>query len=157
MFGFLIAAIGGAGLMYFLDPQQGNRRRALLRDQLTRFMNQTQDQMADTRQDLGNRAHGVVADARYRTSNEPVDDMTLAARVRSEMGRVVSHPGAVNVMAIKGRITLHGQILRNEVDKLLSTVKSVPGVIEVDNQLDVYDQPNNIPNLQGGLQRPGQS
>jgi osmotically-inducible protein OsmY len=148
MFGWMIAALGGAGLMYFLDPGMGRRRRALLRDQLVKFRNRFEDTAQATQKHVENRAQGIAAETRSRLQQEPVSDETLVARVRSEMGRVVTHTRAIDVTANQGRVTLRGNILASEVDSLLRTVRAVPGVQDVDNQLRLHDQPENMPQPQ---------
>ena len=52
----------GAGLMYILDPDQGRRRRALLRDKLVSASNKASDAAGKTSRDLSNRAQGVIAE-----------------------------------------------------------------------------------------------
>lgn len=138
----------GAGLMYFLDPRGGRRRRALLRDQLAKAVNRSQDRVEALSKDVPNRAKGAVLEAQKRLQPEEVDDPTLAARVRAKMGRVVSHPGAINVLANQGHVTLSGHVLANEVQPLIATVRDVPGVAHVENQLQVDAEAANIPDLQ---------
>lgn len=61
----LLGAFGiGALLMYFFDPVSGNRRRALLRDQLVHARHEVGDFAEGTAKDLRNRAQGVVAEAK---------------------------------------------------------------------------------------------
>jgi len=60
----LLYGIGlGAALMYILDPDQGRRRRALLRDKLVGATNQASDVIGKTTRDLRNRAQGVIHEA----------------------------------------------------------------------------------------------
>lgn len=123
----------GAGCMYFLDPYQGRRRRALVRDQLLSACVQSGDFLAKAIRDLGNRASGIMAETCYAWTEEEVDDATLVARVRSQVGRAVSHPRAIEVTATQGRVTLRGPVLAHEVSRLLQMVRSVRGVQAVDN------------------------
>src|SRR5919198_206940 len=61
----MLAGIGmGAGLMYWLDPVQGRRRRALVRDQLISGLAQSADLLDKAARDLRNRAWGSAAEAR---------------------------------------------------------------------------------------------
>lgn len=53
----------GAALMYFLDPDRGRTRRALLRDKVVGLSNDLGDAAAGTARDLRNRAQGVIAEA----------------------------------------------------------------------------------------------
>ncbi len=60
----LLCGIGlGAALMYILDPSQGRRRRALLRDKLVGATNKAGDVIGKTSRDLRNRAQGVIHEA----------------------------------------------------------------------------------------------
>jgi len=61
----LLAGVGvGAVVMYLLDPEQGRRRRALLRDQLLKAQRVTGEAMEGRSRDLANRAQGAVAETR---------------------------------------------------------------------------------------------
>lgn len=141
----------GAGLMYLLDPDRGNRRRALIRDQAAHLTHQAGDAMGARAKDVGNRARGVVAETTARLRPEEVTDERLVARVRSKMGRVVSHPRSIIVTAHQGRVTLSGPILAGEVGDLLATVAAVRGVTDVENRLDVREAAENWPAPQGEM------
>lgn len=145
----------GALLMYILDPVRGPRRRSLARDRVIRIVHKTGDALDATTRDLRNRAIGAVAEMRNRFAREQVDDDVLVARVRSRMGRVVSHPHSIDVTATDGHVTLRGQILAREVKPLLRAVRFVRGVRSVENQLDIQESQDGQPSLQGGRRRPG--
>jgi uncharacterized membrane protein len=152
----MLSGIGlGAILMYILDPDRGNRRRAILRDKLVRAAHKTGDAMDASARDLSHRARGMVAEARSRIRHEPVADDILVERVRAKLGRVVSHPGSIDVTVHDGRVALRGPILHDEVNRALATTYLVRGVRAVDNQLEVHAEPGDVPGLQGGRTRPG--
>ncbi|HEV8577796.1 MAG TPA: BON domain-containing protein [Thermoanaerobaculia bacterium] len=139
----------GAGLMYLLDPQGGGRRRALARDKAVHLLKKGGETARKTSRDLGNRTKGRLAEARSSLRRVAVDDDILRDRVRSKIGRLVSHPSAIEVAAQDGCVVLSGPVLASEVDPLLSAVNSVKGVCGVENRLDVHEQPGNISALQG--------
>lgn len=141
----------GTGLMYLLDPDRGRRRRALLRDKGAWAARKTGDCIRVTARDLRNRTQGIT----HLHSSEPVDDRKLAERVRSKLGRVVSHPSAIQVDAQNGAVTLSGPILVEEMPELLSCVNGVRGVNQVINNLEAHEQADNHPALQGGRERQG--
>ena len=139
----------GAGLMYFLDPARGARRRARMRDRLTHASRVTGEAAGATGRDVANRAAGVAA--RIRGNREGgVDDSVLRERVRSQIGRAISHPRAIRVDVADGIVSLSGPILMDEVSPLLSAVERVRGVRDVVNQLEEHHEPGRIPALQGG-------
>lgn len=149
----LIGSLAGAGLMFFIDPQQGKRRRALLRDQFVKLQNTASEQIEATTEMTADRVRGAVAETKKRISPEEVSDETLVAQIRSEMGRYVSHPGSVEVTASNGVVTLTGDILASELEPFVAKVKSMPSVSEVDNRLQAHETAASKPNLQGGKTR----
>jgi len=146
----------GAGLMYLLDPQTGRRRRALARDQFVSAVNQLDDCIDATSRDVMHRLRGVVAESRSMFDSEPVDDAVLVDRIRSKLGRIVSHPHAIQVLAQDGRVTLNGTILEHELPCLMRTISSMHGVQNVEDRLDVRHEAGDTPSLQGGIPRPGE-
>lgn len=146
---WLTGAGVGAGLMYVLDPSRGNRRRALVRDQISHSWHKTGDLLDKASRDLQNRTQGMIAATKSRFSREEVSDQVLAERVRAELGRVVSHPSAISVTIEQGHVSLTGPILADEVKRLLKTANKVRGVTGVENLLEVHQQPDDVPALQG--------
>jgi hypothetical protein len=71
------------------------------------------------------------------------------------LGRVVSHPGAITVVARDGVVSLGGPILLEEVPHLLTAAARVSGVKDIVNDLEPHSQAENHPALQGGRQRQG--
>ncbi len=145
----------GAGLMFLLDPDMGGRRRAILRDKLISLGRLAAWAADKTSRDVKNRFYGTVASTKSRFTDEDVSDDVLVERVRSQMGRAVSHPHAISVTARDGRVTLSGEILSEEVDELIRSVKAVKGVKDIDKQLSAHDEPGDISSLQGGRSRRG--
>jgi uncharacterized membrane protein len=142
----------GAGAMYLLDPERGARRRSLLRDRVIHAGNKFGGGMTATARDTRNRALGAAASLRSRFQADEVDDAVLHERVRSAIGRVVSHPGAVTVTAYDGRVALSGHVLADEVNELIRRVERVRGVREVRNEMEIHRTSNGVPDLQRGGQ-----
>lgn len=138
----------GAGLMYFLDPRDGRRRRALLRDQGVHVGRLERTLLGKAGRDLSNRAHGLAERVRHPTAKN-VPDEVLADRVRSKLGRVVSHPGAIEVQACDGCVVLWGPVLAHEHAGLVSAVQGVTGVCDVIDRLEPHERAADIPSLQG--------
>lgn len=139
----------GAGLMYLLDPDRGRRRRAMVRDQVVSSWHDLDDAVDTASRDLKNRARGVIAETRSRIRGEEVDDQVLTARIRSRIGRVVSHPHAVDVEVEGGCVTLRGPVLESEKSALVSTVKGMRGVEGVIDRLETHEDAGRVPGLQG--------
>jgi BON domain-containing protein len=146
----LIAGIiMGAGVMYLLDPERGARRRSRLRDQGIHLGRKLGDGVAATARDVRNRSAGTAAELRSRFRRGQVDDEILHDRVRSAIGRVVTHPGAITVTVSDGRVTLTGHVLADELDDLIERVQRVRGVSEVRNELEMHRSADGVPALQG--------
>jgi len=147
----------GAGLMYLLDPNRGRTRRAIARDKAASLYSDSADYAGKIQRDLRNRAAGVAAGVKGKlTSEDEIADQKLEARVRAKLGRATAHPHPIRVRAERGCVTLEGPILAHEVDGLVSAIRSVAGVSEVQNRLQVHEAPGNIPDLQGDKEWPGE-
>lgn len=150
--GALLGAAAGALLMYFLDPQKGRTRRSLIRNKLFSWNRRAFNRGERIAEDLKNRAYGKFQKLQHRRKAANVDDETLEQRVRSAIGRKVSHVKSIKIFVNNGEVGLAGPILNHEVDELIATVESVPGVVRVYDELSKYERAGSIPELQGDRQ-----
>src|SRR5829696_2833645 len=145
-----LAAVGlGATAMYFLDPQRGRRRRHVISDKFVHAAKEARGAVGSTSRDLQNRAEGLAAVARRQLRQDRTEDEVLVERVRAALGRSVSHPGAIDVSAAQGRVTLRGQVLAREADALVAAVAQVRGVKDVVDDLERHELAGDVPALQG--------
>jgi uncharacterized membrane protein len=151
----LIGLGAGAGLMYLLDPDRGRRRRAQIRDEATHLMNAADKAIGKVSRDLNNRFTGLEAEVKSLFTSEPASDEVVVARVRTALGRLVSHPHAITVECEEGKVTLSGAVLEHELDRLLGGVLAVNGVTEVEERLEAHEIAGGISDLQGGRERLG--
>ena len=135
-------ALGAVGA-FLLDPQHGRRRRALVRDKAAAGR-----EFADAAAtDLRRRARGIAAGVQG-LRGAPVSDEVLAERVRAKLGRHASRPGAIQVAAHAGCITLTGDILAAEVARVFDAVRALRGVQHVDNRMNAYPSAAGVSSLQ---------
>lgn len=158
MFTIVVGAFVGAVLMFFFDPEQGRRRRALLRDQITRATESAEDRAnelgkraketyQETRSNVESAANTLqnrAQDAQYQVragmdylqeTIEEVTDVDLVQRVRSELSNHVWQPHLLDVSAENGKITLRGQLPQDQINRLMTAIAAIPGVREVENDL----------------------
>src|SRR5688572_4374769 len=146
----LVASLGlGAGLMYFYDPRLGKRRRTQVRDRVNSLVNTVDDSVDVAMEDMRNRARGVLAELSAKLSDQGAPDWILEERVRTNLGRIARHSRALQVQADGGRIYLRGPALRGEVEALVKTAARTRGVHGVENEIQIFDTPEDIPALQG--------
>lgn len=145
----------GAATMYLLDRSRGRRRRAVLRDQVIHSQHELSRLAGKTARDVSHRVEGLAARTGSLFSTRDVPDYALDDRVRSAIGHVVSHPGAIYVTSRNGIVTLSGWILACEAEPLLRAVAGVRGVKRVESKLAVAEHPEHISDLQGGIPRTG--
>ena len=139
----------GMAAMYFLDPNRGARRRSLVGNQFTSTTTRAPRMMKAAGQDLANRAYGMWAEATNLFRSDEAPDQVIEARVRSKMGREISHPGAVHVTVRDGNVMLEGDVLERDEAALLACVEKVRGVKSVENRLNQHRTAGDISSLQG--------
>jgi osmotically-inducible protein OsmY len=151
-----VAIVGGVGLgaalMYLFDPDRGRRRRALIRDKVEAAGNKITDSAGKMGRDIQNRAQGMIAETKARFSQEEISDDVLIDRVRARLGRLPVHFAAPEVTAENGIVTLRGQILADELPRVLRATRYVRGVKDIDNQLEVHTQTDNVSAFPGEAQ-----
>jgi len=149
-------AFGGIGAvtMYFFDPANGRRRRSVCRAKMGSFFRGTKAAAIDKGIYFRGRAIGYAHGARHMAEHlagrEPaVSDAKLCARIRSALGRCVSHPHSIRVASEAGNVTLSGPILASEVGPLIRCVRGVSGVKHLESRLETHESAGRIPGLQG--------
>jgi uncharacterized membrane protein len=147
-----LATVGiTAGLMYFFDPQQGARRRALVQDRINRWINDLDYSIDKGRRDLRNRTRGVLSEMTARLSEQGAPDWILEERVRSNFGRISNNTRAIDVRADGGYIHLSGPALREDRDDILKAAARTRGVYGVEDELQLFDNPQDIASLREGM------
>ena len=136
------AALGGAALAYFLDPQNGRRRRHQTRDQLLSLARHGTKRGRKLVNHVGSDARGTALRAAHavrKPAEVELDDATLVDKVESIVFR--KHDvakGQININAENGVVFLRGQVERPElVETLEARVRKVRGVKGVENLLHV--------------------
>jgi hypothetical protein len=147
------AATVGAVMAYFFDRTQGARRRAVARDKVQSGFLRAERAGTAAAADLSNRLQGATATIHRLVVTKPVTNTVLAERIRARLGRVSQHPASIDVKVENGRATLSGPVLEREVRDIFRAASSVRGVNTIVNRLEVHEQPNNVPGLQGGRPR----
>ena len=144
----------GAAMVYLLDPEHGKRRRSMLRDKATHFGVKARKTLLASGIDLGNKLEGAASVLQARLCMEKAEDQVIAARVRSKLGHLVSHPHAIEVIVSQGVVTLYGPVLESEEPKAIREIRGIAGVTEVRNRLHTHKNAGGIPALQAGS-KPG--
>ena len=151
----ILAGVYGAGAltMYFFDPQRGRRRRAELRDAVNHSRSEMAKFTSRFGRDLANRVEGVTAEAKQFLDHASPTDYVLEQKVHTALGRVVSHPGAIDVSAKNGCVFLNGWVLAEEANEVAKAVASIDGVKDFTSYLRTPKRPERILALQGGAGR----
>jgi hypothetical protein len=130
------AAAAGALAMYYLDPDLGAQRRRLLADLVRNGL--PGDSRDSRRARLARRSY------LRQTSADPRSDAELRDRIQSRLGRMVTHPRAIQVSVENGVVRLSGRVLSKERDGLLAQVQDMPGVQKLVNAMTAHDVPQEI-------------
>lgn len=135
------AFLAGIGLAYLFDPRQGRRRRHVLRDRTLRALRRAARLGVKRTRFAAGHLRGLVARARRTVvpPTRPVDDQTVAQRIRSDALRDVGASSRdVEVLVREGVAVLRGTVdSRSLADDLVDRVRAVPGVRHVEDGLQV--------------------
>jgi osmotically-inducible protein OsmY len=137
---FVLAGAIGAAIAYFLDPDNGPKRRAVATDKAGKYFRQAGRQA----QGAASQAQGLKAKATHlkEQEKEQPDDVTLARKVESQIFRGADVPkGQVNVNVEDGVVYLRGEVEQLDlIQDLAKQARKVQGVLGVENLLHVPGQ-----------------
>jgi uncharacterized membrane protein len=133
--------------MYFLDPFRGRKRRARIAEAATHAQRIERELFGKALRDAQHRARGLTERVRHPMASE-VADGVLNGRARAALGRVVSHPSAIEIEVRDGRAVARGAILAGEADDAVRCLGKIPGIHEVIDRLERHATAD-VPALQG--------
>lgn len=134
--GVLVGLAIGSAVMYLLDPRQGNRRRSVARDKLRSLASGSTVKAGKTYRHLKNRLFGTISQlAGALLPDASISDRKLADRIRSKIGRTITHPHAIDFAVHDGHVTVRGNLRPHEAGQVIQAVERVAGVVAVENQI----------------------
>jgi BON domain-containing protein len=136
----------GALLEYFLDRTAGRRRRHTARDRAVSRMRRGERRAAMRARRTESHALGIArrtVNAARRGQREPLDDVTLAHKVESELYRRARVPkGQISINAEDGFVFLRGVMDRQEdIERIVAATRQIAGVREVENLIHLPGTP----------------
>jgi hypothetical protein len=136
----------GALLAYFLDPAAGRRRRHTARDRVVSRMRRGERRAATRARRAESHALGIArrtVNAARRGQREPLDDVTLAHKVESELYRRARVPkGHISINAEDGFVFLRGVMERQEdIERVGAAARQIAGVRAVENLIHLPGTP----------------
>jgi osmotically-inducible protein OsmY len=134
-----------AALTYFFDANSGAGRRAMLRDRTLAFFRRRARKGERAGRAVAAEAYGVTQKVQHLKEEDkgPVDDVTLARKVETEIFRGEDVPkGQINVNAEHGVVYLRGEVDSPDMIRdLEEQTRKVQGVSEVRNLLHTPGTP----------------
>jgi osmotically-inducible protein OsmY len=141
MFKILFGAAIGAAAAWFLDPNDGTRRRNVVRDKTMKYARQGKDEAARKATYAGEAVKGKATAVAPGSGREPAEerlnDPALKAKVESEIFRDPDVPkGQVSVSVEEGIVSLRGEVEDpSKIEALREAAEKVDGVRRVESLL----------------------
>lgn len=146
----IAAAALGAGAAYFLDPDNGTRRRHMARDRGLAFFRRPAKRAVAGAERQARYAAGVAKGVAHQAASaggerdaERLNDAGLAAKVKSEAFRAEDAPkDSIDINVEAGVIYLRGEAdSPGQIEELIEKVEAVDGVRAVESLLHVPGEP----------------
>jgi osmotically-inducible protein OsmY len=141
----IFGAVAGAAAAWFLDPNDGARRRHVARDKAFKYGRKGKDEAVRRADYAAGQAKGVVQEATpsgREPAEERLNEPALARKVESEIFREADAPkGSVNVSVEAGVVYLRGEVAEPAtIERLIDEAGRVDGVQRVENLLHTPDK-----------------
>jgi osmotically-inducible protein OsmY len=147
MFKLLLGAAAGFAAAWFLDSNDGARRRNMARDKAMKYIRQGKDEAVRTAGAAAGPVKGAAAKvtpgAGRPDAAERLNDPALQAKVESEIFRAAGAPkDRVSVNVEEGIVYLRGELPdRETIDRLRDAAEKVDGVSGVESLLHEPGEP----------------
>ncbi len=141
MFKILFGAAIGVAAAWFLDPNDGTRRRNVVRDKAMKYARRGKDEAARKATYAGTAIKGKATAVAPGSGREPAEerlnDPALKAKVESEIFRDPEAPkGQVSVSVEEGIVSLRGEVEDPAtIEELREAAAKVDGVRGVESKL----------------------
>jgi osmotically-inducible protein OsmY len=136
----ILGTAAGAAAVWFLDPNDGKRRRHLARDKAIAYARLGSAEAQRKAQYAAGVAKGAAHEAapggEKGDTAERLGDSALARKVETEIFRAADAPkGKVSVNVVDGVVYLRGEIEQDMIERLAEEAAKVDGVRGVENLL----------------------
>jgi osmotically-inducible protein OsmY len=147
MLKLIFGAAAGFAAAWFFDPNDGTRRRHLVRDKALKYARRSKDEAVRRSSYVAGQVKGKATEAAPGTGREAagerLNDPALQAKIESEVFRSADAPkDKVSINVEKGVAYLRGEVAdRDTIESLVQAVAKVEGVRGVDNLLHAPGEP----------------
>jgi osmotically-inducible protein OsmY len=146
MLKLLFGAAAGFAAAWFLDPNDGTRRRNVVRDKAMKYARKGKEEAVRKADYAAGQAKGMASTATPSPRDdaaERLNDPALARKVESEVFRDDElEKGSVSVNAEYGVVYLRGEVpSADAMEELIKRVRSVDGVRAVENLTHLPGEP----------------
>ena len=147
MLKLILGAAAGFAAAWFLDPNDGTRRRHVVRDKAFKYVRRGKDEAVRKADYTAGQVKGAAYEAApvgsREDAGERLNDPALQAKVESEIFRGPDAPkDKVSVNVENGVAYLRGELDdREAIDRLVEAAGSVEGIRGVENLLHTPGEP----------------
>jgi osmotically-inducible protein OsmY len=142
---FAVGAGAGAAAEYLLDPNNGRRRRHVIRDKARSRVRRAEREARERAHYMANKAKGVVAEVSPVGHHDPsqLNDPALAAKAESELFRPQDAPkGSVNLNVEYRVLYLRGEVENLvRMEDLVERAERIEGIDKVESLLHLPGEP----------------
>jgi osmotically-inducible protein OsmY len=147
MLKLILGAAAGFAAAWFLDPNDGTRRRHVVRDKALKYARRGKEEAVRKADYTAGQVKGAAYEAgpvsAREDAGERLNDPALQAKVESEIFRGADAPkDKVSVNVENGIAYLRGELEdRQAIDRLVAAAGNVEGIRSVENLLHTPGEP----------------
>jgi hypothetical protein len=138
-------ALIGSAAMYFMDPDRGRSRRAIIRDRAKGELRSKSEALNVMTRDFQHRVEGMRHEINSRMAPDKANDAIIEQRVCSAIGHACTHNRCLDVNVKDGVVQISGPVLASEAQAVIRAVRGVRGVTQVHNLMTTHESAAEVP------------